>query len=68
MEYKYAPRVTWVTTLTYISNLNGDDFESADPEDEIAKYRYIRNLQFRNSILEFSLVGKWIFSPTGEPI
>ncbi|MBR9999824.1 MAG: outer membrane beta-barrel protein [Cyclobacteriaceae bacterium] len=57
VEYKYAPRVTWITTLTYAS-LSGDDFESADPADEIAKYRYIRNLQFRNNILELSLVGK----------
>jgi hypothetical protein len=57
MEYKYAPRVTWVTTLTY-ANLNGNDFKSADPADDLAKYRYIRNLQFKNSILEFSLVAK----------
>jgi hypothetical protein len=57
MEYKYAPRFTWVTTLSYIS-LGGDDFESADPDDEIAKYRYIRNLHFRNRIIELSLVGK----------
>lgn len=57
LEYKYAPRFTWVAALTYVS-LSGDDFESADPGDDLAKYRYIRNLQFRNRIVELSLVGK----------
>ena len=37
--------------------LKGDDFESADPNDENAVYRYIRNLQFRNDIKELSVVG-----------
>jgi len=57
LEYKYAPRFTWVATLLY-GTLSGDDFESADPIDDLAKYRYIRNLQFRNRIVELSLVGR----------
>jgi hypothetical protein len=57
IEYKYAPRISWVATLSY-GIISGDDFESADPNDDLAKYRYIRNLQFRNSILELSLTGK----------
>jgi hypothetical protein len=57
VEYKYAPRFTWIATLSY-GNISGDDFESADPNDDLAKYRYIRNLQFRNNILELSLIGK----------
>jgi len=57
LQYKYAPRFSWVVTLTY-GNISGDDFESADPNDELAKYRYIRNLQFRNMIVELSLTGK----------
>ena len=39
----------------------GDDFESADPSDELARYRYVRNLQFRNDIKEFSVVGIFDF-------
>lgn len=57
IEYKYAPRFAWIAALAY-TTLNGDDFESADPSDELAKYRYVRNLQFRNRILELSLVGR----------
>ena len=37
--------------------LKGDDFESADPNDELARYRYVRNLQFRNDIKELAVVG-----------
>jgi len=58
VEYKYAPRVSWRIALTY-GTLSGDDFESADPNDEIAKYRYIRNLQFRNRIIELSVIGRF---------
>jgi len=37
--------------------LKGDDFESADPNDESGRFRYVRNLQFRNDIKELSVVG-----------
>lgn len=57
IEYRYAPRFSWIATLAY-GTISGDDFQSADPADELAKYRYIRNLQFRNRILELSLTGK----------
>ncbi len=56
-EYKYAPRISFRTTLEF-GILSGSDFESADPDDELAKYRYIRNLQFRNTLIELSLIGK----------
>jgi hypothetical protein len=56
-DYKYAPRITFFANLTY-GALRGDDFESADPEDPDAKFRYIRNLQFRNRIIELSAGGK----------
>jgi hypothetical protein len=42
--------------------IKGDDFESADPDDQLARYRYVRNLQFRNDIKELSLVGIWDFA------
>ncbi len=57
VEYKYAPRVSWRIGLT-LGTLSGDDFVSADPNDEKAKFRYIRNLQFRNRIIELSVIGK----------
>ena len=37
--------------------LRADDFEVADPNDSEGIYRYTRNLHFRNSITDFSLVG-----------
>lgn len=37
--------------------LKGDDFKSADPADELARFRYVRNLQFRNDIKELAVVG-----------
>ncbi|GAB4404984.1 MAG: hypothetical protein OHK0053_30690 [Microscillaceae bacterium] len=35
----------------------GDDFTAADPKDPLARYRYIRNLHFRNFITELSAVA-----------
>lgn len=37
--------------------LRGDDFVSADPDDVSGRYRYVRNLHFRNRIKELSVVG-----------
>lgn len=37
--------------------LSSSDYKAADPNDEIAIYRYARNLHFRNNIKDFSLVG-----------
>lgn len=33
------------------------DFGTADPQNEAASYRYVRNLQFRNNIKDLSIVG-----------
>jgi hypothetical protein len=35
--------------------IQADDFSAADPGDERARYRYIRNASFRNDIYELSL-------------
>jgi hypothetical protein len=43
--------------------LRADDFESANPDDGEAIYRYTRNLQFRNSITDFSFVGVFDLLP-----
>jgi len=57
LDYKYAPRVTFRMALE-MGTITGDDFVSADPADELAKYRYIRNIQFRNRVYELSLQAK----------
>ncbi len=53
---KFAARVS----LNW-GRIKGDDFESANPKDDLARYRYVRNLQFRNDIKELSLVGVFDF-------
>ncbi|NJO03790.1 MAG: hypothetical protein HC880_20885 [Bacteroidia bacterium] len=40
----------------------GDDF-SADPQDNSARYRYVRNLHFRNDIKELSAVVSYEWFP-----
>lgn len=57
LEYKHGPRITYGLVFD-MGTVSGDDFLSADPEDELAKYRYIRNLQFRNRIYGLSLQAK----------
>ena len=56
-EYRYGPRLSFGAYLTH-GTLRGDDYKSADPNDENAKFRYIRNLQFRNRIAELALLTK----------
>lgn len=64
-EYRYGPRLSFGTYLTY-GSLKGDDFQSADPNDDVSKFRYIRNLQFRNQIIELAFLAKLdIFSNRG---
>lgn len=41
--------------------LSSSDYKAADPNDEIAIYRYARNLHFRNNIKDFSVVGTYDF-------
>ena len=57
LDYKFGPRITYGLIFD-MGTASGDDFVSADPEDELAKYRYIRNLQFRNRIYALSLQAK----------
>lgn len=57
LDYKYAPRVTFRLAFD-MGTITGDDFTSADPNDELDKYRYIRNIQFRNRIYDLSFQVK----------
>lgn len=53
---RFGPRFSYQVGFTY-GTVKGDDFESANPNDPDAKYRYVRNLHFRNRIKELSIVG-----------
>ncbi|WP_218127040.1 DUF6089 family protein [Catalinimonas alkaloidigena] len=39
--------------------ISGSDFRSQDPDDPVAKYRYLRNLHFRNDVKELSLFASY---------
>ncbi len=43
--------------------ISSSDFGTADPQDEEAGYRYVRNLQFRNNIKDLSIVGVFDLFP-----
>lgn len=58
---RLGPRFSTRASLNW-GRIKGDDFKSADPDDELARFRYVRNLQFRNDIKELSVVGIFDFS------
>jgi len=57
LQYRYAPRVSFKAELLY-GRLTGDDFVSSDPTQPEDKSRYVRNLSFRNDIVDFSLTSQ----------
>jgi hypothetical protein len=57
---RMGPRFSSRVSLNW-GRIKGDDFESADPNHELARYRYVRNLQFRNDIKELAVVGIFDF-------
>ncbi|MCG8323709.1 MAG: DUF6089 family protein [Cytophagales bacterium] len=63
IQRKVLPRVSVRGGLLF-GRLQGSDFDSADPNDENARFRYVRNLQFRNDILEFSVSGVFDLIPS----
>jgi len=57
LSHRMGPRYSLTAGFMY-GTLKGSDFSSADPEDaQNGKYRYYRNLSFRNRIKEFSVVA-----------
>lgn len=54
--HRFGPRYSLRGSFRY-GTLRGDDYVSADPGDNDAIYRYIRNLHFRNRIKELSVEG-----------
>ncbi|SDY77434.1 DUF6089 family protein [Hymenobacter psychrophilus] len=53
---RFLPRVSARASLSY-GRITGSDEKAADQNDQDAKYRYNRNMNFRNDILEFAAVG-----------
>ena len=53
---RFYPRLSGRFGLSY-GRISGDDSQSADPNDPDAKFRYNRNMSFRNDILEASAVA-----------
>ncbi|UYZ61847.1 DUF6089 family protein [Hymenobacter weizhouensis] len=53
---RFAPRISGRASLSY-GRITGDDAKAADQNDAEAKYRYNRNMNFRNDILEFAVTG-----------
>ena len=54
--YRVGPRYTIQASLSY-GVLFSDDNKAADPLGDNSKYRYVRNLHFRNNIIELAVVG-----------
>lgn len=54
--HRFAPRFSVRAALSY-GRITGDDEKAANPDDANAKYRYNRNMAFRNDIFELSAVG-----------
>ena len=53
---RLGPRFSVRGSLNY-GRVKGDDFVAADPGGDPARFRYVRNLQFRNDIIELSATG-----------
>ncbi len=54
--YRFQPNITFRGSFSW-GRITGDDFDSADPYGEDSKFRYIRNLSFRNDIKELAFIG-----------
>ena len=57
VNYRYGPRMSVKAELLY-GRLTGDDYASAMPGDEQSGSRYLRNLSFRNDILDLSIMSQ----------
>ncbi len=53
---RLTPRFTSRFSFNY-GRVKGDDYNSQDPTDNNARFRYLRNASFRTSIYELSAVG-----------
>jgi Domain of unknown function (DUF6089) len=56
VSHRFGPRYTLIGQLM-VATLRGSDNDSADPGNKEYNGRYLRNLEFRNTIKELSVVG-----------
>ena len=56
LNHRFGPRYTLMGQFM-VTTLRGSDKESADPNDDSGGSRYLRNMEFRNTIKEFSAVA-----------
>jgi len=56
LKHKFGPQFFMRSEFSW-GRLQGDDYDSANPEDNNGIYRYIRNLHFRNDVKELNLTG-----------
>ncbi|GAA4378144.1 DUF6089 family protein [Hymenobacter koreensis] len=54
--HRFAPRISVRGSLSY-GRITGDDAKAADDTDPEARYRFNRNMNFRNDIVEGAVVG-----------
>jgi len=66
VTHKFTPRVTGKVALAW-HRLKGDDNVSADPSKFTDYGRYLRNLHFRNDIIELSGVAMFDLFEHNEP-
>lgn len=57
-QFRYTPNLSFRGSFSW-ARLTADDSESADPYGDNSKYRYVRNLSFRNDIKELSFSAIW---------
>ncbi|OWP62793.1 hypothetical protein CDA63_12120 [Hymenobacter amundsenii] len=56
ITHRFAPRISGRASLSY-GRITGDDSKAADQNDQDYKFRYNRNMNFRNDIVELAVVG-----------
>jgi hypothetical protein len=56
--YRFLPNLVFRGSFGW-GRLIGDDFDSADPYGNDSRFRYIRNLSFRNDIKELAFTASW---------
>lgn len=59
---RFTPIISLRAELAY-GRITGDDAAAADPNDADARYRYNRNMNFRNDLAELSVVGVFDLIP-----
>ncbi|MDX1904467.1 MAG: DUF6089 family protein [Thermonemataceae bacterium] len=63
IAYQFTEQFAVEVDIAWI-RLTSSDFETADPRNVQHRYRYMRNLNFRNDLIELAVTGEFDFKPT----